>query len=51
MGQILCTVNWKTVMEIANRQDVNAIAFDGYQTIHDTIAEECKYPKLCLSEF
>ena len=40
MGQIPCAVNWKTVMELANRQEVNAIAFDGYQTIHDTIAED-----------
>ena len=40
MGQVPFSVNWKTVMEIANRQEVNAIAFDGYPTIHDTIAED-----------
>ena len=40
MGQIQCAVNWKTVMDLANRQGVNAIAFHGYQTIHDTIAED-----------
>ena len=39
MGQIQCAVNWKSVMELAVRQEVNAIAFDGYQAIHDTIAE------------
>ena len=45
MGQIQCAVNWKTVMELANRQEVNAIAFDGYQAIHDTIAKYDICPK------
>lgn len=40
MGQIKCAINWKTVMELANRQEVNAIVFDGYQAIHDTIAKD-----------
>lgn len=40
MGQIQCAVNWKTVMDLSNRQEVNAIAFDGYQAIHDTKAED-----------
>lgn len=40
MKQIPYAVNWKTVMEMANRQEMNAIAFDGYQAIHDTIAED-----------
>ena len=33
MKQIPYAVNWKTVMEMANRQETNAIAFDGYQAI------------------
>lgn len=40
MEQMPCAVHWKTVMELANRQEVNAIAFDGYQAIHGTIAED-----------
>lgn len=45
MKQIPYAVNWKTVMEMANRQGVNAIAFDGYQTIHDTKAQDDICPK------
>ena len=33
-------------MELANRQEVNAIVFDGYQTIHDSKAEDDICPKL-----
>ena len=40
MVQMPCAVYWKTVMELANRQEVNAIAFDGYKAIHTTIAED-----------
>lgn len=32
-------------MELANKQDVNAIAFDGYQAIHDTKAQDDICPK------
>lgn len=45
MGQKPCAINWKTVMELANRQEVNAIVFDGYQAIHDTKAEDDICPK------
>lgn len=50
MEQIPRAVNWKTVMELANRQEVNAIAFDGYKAIHDTIAED-GIPKFLLMEW
>ena len=50
MVQMPCAVNWKTVMELANRQEVNAIAFDGYKAIHDTI-EEGGIPKFLLMEW
>ena len=50
MVQMPCAVNWKTVMELANRQEVNAIAFDGYKAIHDTIAEDGT-PKFLLMEW
>lgn len=50
MVQMPCAVNWKTVMELANRQEVNAIAFDGYKAIHNTIAED-GIPKFLLMEW
>ncbi|MGM9794708.1 MAG: nucleotidyltransferase family protein [Candidatus Aphodosoma sp.] len=45
-----CAVNWKTVIELSNRQEVNAIAFDGYQAIHDTIVEG-GIPKFLMMEW
>lgn len=48
--QMPCAVDWKAVMDLANRQEVSAIAFDGYNSIHRTIAEK-GIPKNMLLEW
>lgn len=44
-------VNWRVVIELANRQEVNAIAFDGYQSIHNTVTEGGMAKHLLLEWF
>ena len=48
--QLPDAVNWKAVMGLANGQEVNAIAFDGYNAIHRMIAEK-GIPKNMLLEW
>ena len=48
--QLPDAVDWTVVMGLANGQEVNAIAFDGYNAIHRTIAEK-GIPKNMLLEW
>ena len=48
--QLPDAVDWTVVMGLANGQEVNAIAFDGYNAIHRTIAGE-GIPKNLLLEW